>query len=103
MPTVEIGNFLGGTVRFEMDVDGANRITAVRCLNESGQDVGIELIQGEGFANAGRTTTMRRLGPGTSEFALPTGAAQRLVTRFDAVRGRWEGIDKRITVPWSES
>lgn len=103
MPTVEIGNFHGGLVRIEMDVDASNRITAVRCINDSGQDVGIELIQGEGFANAGRTTTMRRLGPGTTEFAVPTGAAQRLSTRFDAARNRWEGIDKRITVPWSDS
>ena len=95
--------FEGAAVRFELDIDDANgNITAVRCVNESTADVGVEVIQGEGRPNAGRTTTKRRLGPGTTEFVIPTGAAQRIRGFWDAARQRWNGIEVRFLVPWVE-
>lgn len=100
MPTVTIGSFEGGQVRFEMDVDASDRITAVRCINDLGVDVGVQLTQGEGRTNAGRTTTMRRLGPGISEFTIATTPSQRISAFFDSARNRWDGIDFRMLVPW---
>ena len=103
--TVVLAEFIfeEAPVRFEMDVDDVNgNITAVRCLNESSADVGVEIIQGEGRPNAGRTTTKRRLSPGTTEFTIPTGASQRIRGFWDAARQRWNGIEKRFLVPWQD-
>lgn len=77
MPTRTVMTFEGGLVEFQVDYDESNRITALRCINDSDNDVIGEVTR----VSTGRSAQKTLLAHTTTHVAIPTNAAQRI--QFD--------------------
>ena len=77
MPTRTVAEFNGGLVRFEVDYDSSDRITALRCINDSdGSFIGEVSRQ-----DSGRSYSKTFLAHTNTYIPIPIGQAQRI--QFD--------------------
>ncbi len=99
MPTIQVAAFADETVIVEIDINGAGRLTAVRCINNSPDNLFAEVVGNEGSNAPGRKYSTIFLANTTTEIPVPTGIAQRLNLNQDEF-GRWDGLDKNFVYPW---
>lgn len=79
MPTATVMTFEGGLIEFQVDYDASNRLTAVRCINQTDHDVWARVARpdnGRAYEHTFPANT-------TQEFAIPIGQAQRI--QFDSI------------------
>lgn len=87
MPTRVLAYWNNKASRVEVDIDGSNRITAVRWIGDDPATV--TLARGDGT----RTYTLPR---GTRSISVPTTTANRVQLSFDAARNRYSGLAGQI-------
>ena len=92
MPTRVVETFEGGLIRTELDYDNANRITAVRVVNDSDRSIYLEVVQGDAVGTTGRKYSATFLAHTTTEIPIPTGQALKIEQIWDSSRNRWDGI-----------
>lgn len=97
MPAIVIAEGSGGdgSYKFEVDINANGRPTALRCVNTTGQAAWGQVTQ----VSNGRTYGTR-FANGTTEIAIPTGAAQRLQYTYDPVRQRFDGVETLVMWPY---
>jgi hypothetical protein len=94
MPTRLIGEFNDASVIVEVDYNDSQQLTALRVINTSADAVYVEAVQ----QSSGRTASRRFPAGETVEHTIGTGAAARIVQRFDAQKQRWRDVDFRVAV-----
>ena len=103
MATRRLGSFDSDNVVFELDYNATTlRVTALRCINKTGQLAYGELVQTlrvDANSTVGRKAGILFLS-GTTEIAISTSNALKLQMVLDA-RGRLDGVEGRFVWPAS--
>lgn len=88
MPTRTVATFHNELVRFEVDYDNSRRVTALRCINDSDNDVVGEVTR----ADSGRSYSKTFLAHTNTYIPIPTGVAQRIQFDEIGVHGQFSGL-----------
>jgi hypothetical protein len=91
MATKTVATFNNGLIEFQVDYDAANRLTALRCINQDNHTVHGWVI----LESNGRQYDSSFL-PGNTYIPIPTGASQRIQFDSIGVHGQLIGVSFRF-------